>query len=94
MFGNGRGHTADGTGAGNEHIFPQDIEGEGGVNGIAQRIKAGQYIQGNSPVAIPDIGYRQEEILGKCPGPVNSNALGGIAEMSPAGKTVTASAAD
>ena len=39
VAGDGDRHDADGPGAGDEHVLADQVEGEGGVRGVAERIE-------------------------------------------------------
>ncbi len=44
MARNGGAHDADGAGAGDQHVLADDVEGERGVDGIAERIEDGAHL--------------------------------------------------
>ena len=39
VAGDGHGHEADGAGAGDEHVLADQVEGEGGVRRVAERVE-------------------------------------------------------
>jgi hypothetical protein len=47
MAADGGGHDADGAGAGDEHVFAHQVEGERGVHGVAERVENGGQLVGD-----------------------------------------------
>ena len=93
LFTNGNRHTTDRTCTGNEDIFADEIVGEGGVDGVAERIETGQNIERDGWIGVPCIGSGDGDKLRPGAGAINAHALGVGAKMSAAGKTIAAMSA-
>src|SRR5581483_3331565 len=80
MPGDGDGHDADGAGPGDEHVFAEHGEVQGGVDGVAEGVEdrldvadgAGFGI-GEVGVVYPDVGHRQGQVLGERAGAVDAD---------------------
>jgi hypothetical protein len=88
------GHNADGTGSGDEDIFPEDREGEGGVYGVAEGIEDGGDLVRDAGTVLPDVGHGQNDELGEGTGAIDAYAEGVGAEMTAAREAVATAAAD
>ena len=89
----GDGHEADGACAGDEHVFAEDGEGEGGVDGVAEGVEDGGDVFGDALVVTPDVGHGEGDVFGKGAGAIDANAGGIGAEMAAAGEAVPAASA-
>ncbi len=94
VTGNGGRHAANGAGAGDQHIFSQHVEGQRRMGGVAQGVEAGENIPWDGGIAVPDVGHRDAQILGKSSRPVNPHTAGIHAQVAAAGQAVAAAAAD
>ena len=71
MAGDGHRHDADGPGAGDEHVLADQIEGQRGVDGVAERIEDGGDVVGYGWL---DIVWGDVNLIGRggkyfpCPG--------------------------
>ncbi len=90
----GGGHDADGTRAGDENVLAEQWEGEGGVDGVTERVEDGSDIRIDARAVDPGIGHGQGKVLGKCAGAIDADALGIGAQMATAGQAIAAMAAD
>lgn len=93
-FGNGCRQDADGAGASNQHILRQEVEGQGGMGGIAEGIKDGVQLLRNLGGAGNDVGGGNYQVLCEGAVPVDADARGVFTQVPPAGAAVTAHAAD
>ena len=82
------GHEPDRTSAGDEDILAEDREGEGRMYGIAVRIEDGGDIEIDVVVVAPDIGHGEGDVVGKCAGPIDADALGMGAEVTTTGHAI------
>lgn len=85
---------ADGAGASNQHILRQEVEGQGGMGGIAEGIKDGVQLLRNLGGAGNDVGGGNYQVLCEGAVPVDADARGVFTQVPPAGAAVTAHAAD
>ena len=81
----GRGHDADRAGAGDQHVLADDIEGERGVHGVAERIEDGADLVVDRVGQRHDVEGRDPQILGEGAGQVDADALGLGIEVEVAG---------
>src|SRR5207237_9955406 len=58
VFADRNRHAADRAGTGDEHVFADEIEREGGVNGVAERIETRKDIERNRPVRLQAMTLR------------------------------------
>lgn len=94
MLDDGGGHASDGAGAGDEDILAEDIEAEGGMGGIAEGVEAGEDLEGDSVVGMPDVGDGDGNVFGEGTVAIDANSDGGAAEVATSGAAITALAAD
>ena len=94
VVGYGGGHDADGTGSGDEDVFAEDREGEGGVDGVAEGIEDGGDLGVDAGAVAPDVGHRDDDELGEGAVAIDADAEGVGAEMAAAGEAVAAASAD
>ena len=87
-------HATDRAGAGDEHIFADEIEGERGVNGVAQRIRTGDHIERNFRIAAPEICVRNGDVFRETARPIHADAFGVRTKMAPAGEAISAMSTD
>ena len=91
----GGGHAADRAGAGDEHVFAEHVERQGGVDGVAERVedrlrrRAGCCGSWTQTLVIGSARYSA-----KAPGRLTPMPLRVLAQMPPAGEAVAAAAAD
>jgi hypothetical protein len=90
----GGSHDADGPGAGDENIFAEDIEGQRGVDGVAERVKDARHVAIHALAMMPDVCHRQGDVFGKCAGPIDADPLCVSAKVPPSGQTVATTPAD
>ena len=64
------------------------------MGGVSQRIKAGENIQRDIGITVPDIGHRNAQIFGISAGSVHTDSAGAHAQVAPAGQTVATTAAN
>ncbi len=88
-----RTHQANRTGAGDEHIFSQHWERQGGVNGVSEGIEDGRDVLINGRGVTPDVAHGQRDVFRECAGPVHPDSLGVGAKMTPARQAIPAPAA-
>ena len=86
-------HAPDGTGAGDEDVLAEHVEGERRVGGVAEWIEAGKDVGRNGRVAVPDVGDRDAEIFREGAGAVDAHSARVRAEMPAACQAVAAAAA-
>ena len=94
MFGDRGGHDADRSGAGDQDILPEQIEGERRVRRVSERIETGEIVGGNPRIAVPDVRDRNAEVFGERALAVDADPACRVAEMAASGKAVAAAAAD
>lgn len=85
---------ADGTCAGYEDIFCQQVKGQGGVGGVAKGIENGVQLLRNLGRAGDHVGGWNDQILRKCAVAVDADARGIFAQVPPAGAAVAAHTTD
>ncbi len=90
----GHRHAADRAGARDEHVLSQDREGQGGVDGIAQRIEDRGDLVADAPPVVPDVGHRQRDVLRERAGTLHAEPDRVGAEVAPPGHAVPAAPAD
>src|SRR5690606_30857411 len=90
---NGCGHGADGSCAGNEHIFAHQIEGQGSMRGIAEGVKNSGEFVGNIVRYLERIECRNGQVVGKSAWPVDPDSGCVSTQVPPAGAAITAEAA-
>src|SRR5262245_8426983 len=93
MANDSRRHAANRARAGDEHVFAQAMKRKSGMDRVAKRIENGLHIARDVAVVHPDIGHWQREIFREGAGAIDADALRVLAEMTPAGKAVSAAAA-
>ena len=93
VSGDGRGHDADGAGAGDQHVLPQHGEGQRRVHRVAERVEDRLHVARNVRIVYPHVGHRQGEVFRESAGPVDADPLRVLAEMPPARQAVAAAAA-
>ena len=94
MPGNRRGHYPNGSSPGDQHIFADNVEGEGRVNCVAKRIEDGCHIAIDAGIVPPDVGHRQRNELRETSRPVDAYSRRVGAQMTPPGHAVAATAAN
>ena len=90
MAADGGSHDADRTRPGDEHIFTHQIEGEGGVHRIAERVEDGGQLVRDVVRQLEGVECGDHQILGKGARAVDANTNGVAAEVSAASAAVTA----
>ena len=90
----GRGHDADGPCAGDEYVLAEQVETQGCVGRVAQRVETTGDLQRDVPVRRPYVGYRDGKELGERAGAVHTDATGVGAQVPSAGQAVTAPTAN
>ena len=94
MARDGRGHQPDRAGADDEHVLAEDREGERGVDRVAERVEdRGDLLVDARPV-VPDVGHRQDDVLGERPVAPDAEPDRVGAQVPAAGEAVAAAAAD
>ncbi len=89
-----RRHQPDRSGADDEHVLAQDREGEGRVDGVAERVEdRGDLLVDPRPV-VPDVRHRQHDLLGERAVASNAQPDRVGAEVPAAGEAMAAAAAD
>ena len=94
LLGDGCSHTADRAGPGNQDVFADEVEAQGRVGRVAQRIERAEHVQRDGFAAVPDIRNRHRDVLGVGPVSVDADASRGRTEVSPSGQAVSATATD
>jgi len=94
LLGDSGGHAADRAGPGDEHVLADEVEAQRRVRRVPQRVETAQDIRRDGLVAIPDVGHRHGDVLGKRAVPIDPDPLGGRAKMPPARQAVAATSAD
>ena len=90
----GGGHDADGSGAGDEDVFTQDVEGERGVYGVAEGVEDGGDFRRDAGGVVPDVRHGQHDEFRKRAVAINAYAQRVGAEVATAGEAVAAASAD
>jgi len=94
VAGNGGGHDADRAGSGDEDVFAEHGEGEGGVDGVSEGIEDGGDLVLDAGGVLPDVGHGQNDVLGEGSVAIDTYAEGMGTEMTAAGEAVAAASAD
>ena len=89
-FGDRHRHATDWSRAGDEHVFADQIERQGGMDGVAKWIGTGNHIERDLRIAPPEIRARHRDIFGEAAGPIHADAFRVRAKMTPPGETVAA----
>ncbi len=89
-----RAHDADRSAAGHQHVLADQIEGQGRVDGVAQRVEDRGNLVRNVVGDRHDIVLRKGQIFAESAGPVDADAQRVAAQMPPARPAVAAMAAD
>ena len=87
-------HDADGTGSGDEDVFAENGKGECGVDGVAERVEDRGDLVGDAGRVAPDVGHREDDVLGEGAIAVDADSEGVSAEVAAAGETVATATAD
>ena len=87
-------HDADGTGSRDEDVFAEDGKGERGMNGVAEGVEDGSDLVGDAGGVAPDVGHRDDDVLGEGSVAIDTNAEGMSTEVTAAGEAVAAASAD
>src|SRR5262249_29779237 len=90
----GGGHDADRAGAGDQHVLAEQVERQGRVHRVAERVEDRGDVGVDAGGVVPDVGHRQGDELGERAGAVDADADGVGAEVASAGQAVAAAAAD
>ena len=90
MFADRNGHATDRSRAGDEHIFADQIEGERGVHGVAERIETGKHIERDRRIGVPAVVLRDRDKFGPGAGAIDADALGVRAKVTAPGQTIAA----
>ena len=93
VAGDGGGHDADGAGARDEHVLAHEVEGEGGVRGVAERVEDRGEVVGDVVGDAEGVEGRDDEVLGEGALAVHAHAHGVAAQVPAAGAAVAAEAA-
>ena len=93
MAADGGSHDADGAGAGDEHVFTHQIEGEGGVHGVAERIEDGGQFIGDVVRQLEGVEGRDHQVFGEGARAVDADPYGVAAQVGATGAAVAAVAA-
>ena len=94
MAGDGGGHDADRPGAGDQHVLADEIEGERGVHGVAERIEDRAELVVDRVGQRHDVEGRDLHVFGEGAGHVDADALGLRIEVVAAGAAGAAPHAD
>src|SRR5579885_1471550 len=94
MFGDSRGHNADGPCAGDQHVLTQHRECKGGMHSISQRIKDRCHLQRNLRSVPPDVCHRQHNVFGESASTVYAYARCVCTKMTAARKAIATSPAN
>ncbi len=92
--GDAGGHDPDGPRPGDQHVLAQQVERQRRVRGVAQRVEAGQDLQRDARVGVPDVGLRHAQVLGEAALAVHPHPAGAGAQVTPARQAVAAVPAD
>lgn len=87
------GHTPDGTGARDEHVFRHEVPREGGVDRVAEGVEGGGEFLRDGGVELVDVAVGQGEEIRKGSRPVHSDAFGVGAEVAAPGEAISAAPA-
>lgn len=90
----GGGHATDRAGAGDEHVFADEVVLERGVRGVAERVEAGKYVEWDRGVDMDGIARGDAEVFGERAVAIHAHAFGVFAKVAAAGEAVAAEAAD
>ena len=88
-----RTHQAYRARSGDQHILTQHREGQGSVNGVAERIENGRDILIDGRVMTPDVGHGQRDVFRESASPVDAYAFSVRAKVTPARQAIPAPAA-
>src|SRR4051794_2398482 len=91
---NRHGHATDRAGAGDQDIFADELEGKGGVNGVAERVRTRNYVQGNARIATPKIRGWDRNIFSESSRPVHADPFRVWTKMPPSGQAIAAMSAN
>jgi hypothetical protein len=94
VTGNRRGHDADRACTSDENVFAEDGKGERGVNGVAERIEDGGDLMRDAGRVAPDIGHRDDDVLGEGSVAIDADSKRVGAEVAAAGEAVSTATAD
>jgi hypothetical protein len=94
MFRHGNGHNADRSSASDQNIFTEQVERQRRMDRVAKWIEDAGDIARDVCIVNPDVGHRQRQVIGKRPGPIHADTLRVLAQMTPPGETVPATATD
>ncbi len=89
----GSSHDADGACAGDEHVFTHQVEGEGGVHGVAERIEDGGQLIGDVVRQLEGVEGRDHQVFGEGTRAVHTHTNGVAAQVGATGTAVAAVAA-
>src|SRR5690606_39025904 len=89
----GRRHHPDRAGPGDEDVLSHDVEGEGGVGGVAERVEHGGDVVGDVVGQRVHVLGGQHEVVGERSGAAHPHRLVAVAELASAGPAVAAVAA-
>ena len=86
-------HDSNRSGAGDQHIFAKNWKRKSCMNSVPERVKNCGDLQRHFRIVLPDIAHRQDDVLGKCSGAVDSYALRMRTEMTSACQAIAAASA-
>src|SRR5258706_878656 len=93
MLGDRRGHDADRSRAGDQHVLADQVERERGMSGVAERIEDRREIVGDVVGNPKRVERRDHQVLGECAFTIDAHADGVSAQVPPPRATVAAEAA-
>jgi hypothetical protein len=88
-----RSHQPDRSGAGDQHVFPEDREQERRVDGVPEGIEDRRDVPVDPGVVVPDVRHRQGDVVCERARPVDTDTFGVRAQVASTRHAVPASAA-
>jgi hypothetical protein len=88
------GHNTDRAGTGDENIFAKSGKRKRRMNGVSEGIENRRNLARNRMGVLPDVGHRQDHVLGKRACAVHSQPLRVRAQVPPPGQAIPAMPAD
>src|SRR5207253_9327171 len=85
-----RGHDADRPGPGDQHVFPDEVEAQSRMGGVAQRVQDRGDLIGDVIGNLERIEGGDHQELGKCSFAVHADADRVAAQVTPAGAAIAA----
>ena len=87
-------HDANRSRAGDQDIFTKHGERQCGMDSVAEGVEYRCHVAIDVLLVMPDIGHRQDQLLGKRTRPINANPLRVRTQVAATCQAVTAAAAD